>query len=51
MAIAPGIKAAWIEAQKKSSEPVNAIGVKIKPTDTATLRVWSEEGIDKYVKR
>jgi hypothetical protein len=29
---------------------VNAIGVKINPKDEKTLRVWRDEGLDKFVK-
>lgn len=51
MPIKPEVKKNWIEIQKKSSEPVNAIGVKIDPKDQATLTVWKEEGIDQFVKK
>ncbi|MDH4317798.1 MAG: hypothetical protein OEV64_05365 [Desulfobulbaceae bacterium] len=51
MALKPEVKKAWIEHQKKSSEPVNAIGVKIASNDTNTLKVWKEEGIDQYMKK
>ena len=51
MALAPNIKSAWIKAQKRSGVPVNAIGLKINPNDAMTMRVWSEEGIDKFVKK
>jgi hypothetical protein len=44
------IKKNWIEIQKKYDFPVNAIGVKIDPKDQATLKVWKEEGIDKFQK-
>ena len=37
MGIDTSIKKNWIEIQKKHSTPVNAIGVKIKDTDTKTL--------------
>ncbi len=51
MPIDPAIKKNWIEIQKKYEHPVNAIGVKIDPKDQATLKVWKEEGIDKFVKK
>lgn len=51
MALAPNIKQAWIETQKKSGVPVNAIGLKIAPNDAMTMRVWQDEGIDKFVKK
>ncbi len=51
MGIDKSIKNNWIEVQKKFDVPVNAIGVKIKPKDEKTLRVWKEEGIDQFVKK
>lgn len=45
------IKKNWIEIQKKNTVPVNAIGVKINPKDEKTLKVWKDEGIDKFLKR
>ena len=50
MAIKPQIKKNWEEIQKKYNFPVNAIGVKINEKDQKTLKVWKEEGIDKFVK-
>ena len=51
MALSSAVKKQWIETQKKHSIPVNAIGVKIDPKDQKTLKVWQEEGIDKFVKK
>ncbi len=51
MPIKEEIKKNWISIQKKHAEPVNAIGVKIKKNDTATMNVWREEGIDKFTKK
>ena len=51
MALKPEVKNAWIEFQKKSSDPVNAIGVKIPAGDSNTLKSWKEEGIDQYLKK
>lgn len=45
------IKKNWIEIQKKSTAPVNAIGIKINPKDEKTLKVWKEEGIDQFIKK
>ncbi|NNF97835.1 MAG: hypothetical protein HKM93_00510 [Desulfobacteraceae bacterium] len=45
------IKKNWIEIQKKHDVPVNAIGVKIANKDERTLKVWQEEGIDKFIKK
>ncbi len=51
MALKPGIKKNWENIQKKFNVPVNAIGVKIKDKDQKTLKVWKEEGIDKFLKK
>ncbi len=51
MAIDGAVKKNWEEVQKKHDTPVNAIGVKINPKDEKTLKVWKEEGIDKFVKK
>jgi hypothetical protein len=45
------IKKTWIELQKRNDVPVNAIGVKINPKDINTLRVWREEGIDRFLRK
>lgn len=51
MAISDNVKKNWIEIQKKYDVPVNAIGVKIDSKDAKTLKVWQDEGIDKFVKK
>lgn len=51
MGISERVKRNWIEIQKKYPYPVNAIGVRIDNKDTATLKIWREEGIDKFVRR
>jgi len=51
MVLNPAIKKNWISIQKKSDVPVNAIGVRIHPKDERTLKVWKEEGIDKFLKK
>ncbi len=51
MALTSAVKRNWIEVQKKHSTPVNAIGVKINPKDERTLKIWKDEGIDKFVKK
>ncbi len=50
-AINPVVKKNWEELQKRYDVPVNAIGVKIDPKDQATLKVWKDLGIDKFVKK
>ncbi len=49
MPLDPTLKRAWIDVQRQYPVPVNAIGVPIDPRDRITLRVWSDEGIDRYV--
>jgi hypothetical protein len=51
MSIDPAVKKNWIEIQKKHDVPVNAIGCKIDPKDEKTLKVWRDEGIDKFLKK
>jgi len=51
MAIDPMFKKNWIEIQKTKSVPVNAIGMKIDPKDTNAMKIWQEEGIDKFLKK
>jgi hypothetical protein len=47
----PRIKRNWEDIQKRYAYPVNAIGVKIDPKDKETLKVWRDNGIDKFVKQ
>ena len=51
MAIEESVRRMWIELQKKSDAPVNAIGMKIDEKDAQALKVWREEGIDRFLKR
>jgi hypothetical protein len=51
MGIDASVRKNWIEIQKKHSVPVNAIGVKIKDNDSKTLKIWKDEGIDKFIKK
>ncbi len=51
MALSSAVKKNWIEVQKKHSVPVNAIGVKINAKDEKTLKIWKEEGIDKFMQK
>ncbi len=50
MGISEAIKKNWIAIQKKNSVPVNAIGIKIRKDDEKTLKIWQDEGIDKFLK-
>lgn len=49
MPLDKGVKDFWIAHQKRSDVPVNAIGGKIDPRDVVTLRVWRQEGIDRFL--
>jgi hypothetical protein len=51
MPIDDGIRKTWIELQKKNDVPVNAIGMKIDSRDEFTLKVWREEGIDRFLRK
>ena len=51
MSIDDSIRKNWIEIQKKFDVPVNAIGVNIDPKDEKTMKVWQDEGIDKFIKK
>jgi hypothetical protein len=51
MGIDASVRKNWIEIQKKHTVPVNAIGVKIKDSDSKTLKIWKDEGIDKFIKK
>ena len=50
MTISEAVKKNWIAIQKKHSIPVNAIGVKIRKDDEKILKIWQEEGINKFLK-
>jgi hypothetical protein len=50
MALKEPVKKMWIELQKRSNVPVNAIGIKIEEKDAQALKVWRTEGIDKFLK-
>ncbi len=51
MGIQSAVRKNWIEIQKKHDVPVNAIGARIDPKDERTMKVWKEEGIDKFLKK
>lgn len=51
MPLDPRVRKNWEELQKKFPFPVNAIGVRINDKDVQTLKVWKEEGIDKFMKK
>ena len=47
----PSVLKNWQDIQKKYQQPVNAIGVRIDPKDQATLKVWRDAGLDKFLKK
>lgn len=51
MPLPENIRKNWEHIQKNHDHPVNAIGVKIDSKDEKTLKVWRDEGIDKFVKK
>lgn len=51
MPLDPAVKKNWITNKQRHEAPVNAIGMKIDPKDANTLKVWRDEGIDKFVKK
>ena len=51
MAVPENVKKMWIEIQRRYDFPVNAIGVRINQKDSATLKVWKDEGIDQFQKK
>lgn len=51
MALDAKVKKNWEEIQKRYDYPVNAIGVRISDKDQMTLKVWKQEGIDRFVKK
>ena len=50
MAIDPNIKQNWQELQSKFNYPVDALGRPIDTGDSETLAVWSNEGIDQFLR-
>lgn len=46
----PAVKKIWIEVQREHDIPVNAIGLAIEPEDKAILKIWRDEGIDRFMK-
>jgi hypothetical protein len=51
MPLDPRVKRTWEELQKKFHYPVNAIGLRIHDKDKETLKVWKDEGIDKFLQK
>lgn len=51
MAVTESVKKNWIELQKKSNVPVNAIGLKIDPKDENSMKAWRDEGMEDHLAR
>ena len=51
MPIDVAVKENWEKIQGQCDHPVDALGRPIDPKDQETLRVWKEEGIDRFLKR
>jgi hypothetical protein len=51
MAIDPTVRQNWEKIQEQYNHPVDALGRPINPNDQETLKVWKEEGIDRFVKK
>jgi len=45
------MKQSWIDIQKRHEVPVNALGLDIDPRDQMTLKLWRDEGIDRFLKK
>ena len=50
MALDPNVKANWEKLQEKYNYPVDALGRPIDQNDSETLRVWQDEGIDRFMQ-
>lgn len=51
MPLDPNAKKQWEKIQAQYNYPVDALGRPIDAKDQKTLRVWQEEGVDRFVKR
>jgi len=49
MRVDAAVRKNWIEMQKRHEEPISPIGLRIDPKDQMTLKVWRDEGIDRFV--
>jgi hypothetical protein len=45
------VKKNWEKLQQQYDHPIDALGRPIDPKDVETLKVWQEEGIDRFVKK
>lgn len=51
MAIDPKVKKQWEKTQEKYAYPVDTLGRPIDSKDQETLKVWQDEGIDRFMKQ
>lgn len=51
MPVDPNVRKQWEKLQERYNFPVDALGRPIDPKDQKTLRVWQEEGIDRFQKK
>ena len=51
MTLDPNVKENWEKLQAEYDYPVDAMGRPIDQSDTETLRVWRDEGIDHFMKQ
>ena len=51
MSLDPNVKKQWEKMQEQYDYPVDALGRPIDPKDQETLKVWQEEGVDRFMKR
>jgi hypothetical protein len=45
------VKESWAKLQEKYDYPVDAMGHPIDPKDQETLKVWKDEGIDRFLNK
>lgn len=51
MPVDPNVRKQWEKLQERYNFPVDALGRPIDPKDPKTLKVWQEEGIDRFQKK
>jgi len=51
MPLDPNVRKQWEKVQSQRNYPVDATGRPIDPKDQKTLKVWRDEGIDRFVKQ
>jgi DNA replication protein DnaD len=51
MSIDPKVKKQWEKLQEQYDYPVDALGRPIDPNDQEMLRVWRDEGIDRFTRK